>query len=169
MMTWRQANVLLALVSIGLIVFAIAYLQNVLGLPPCPLCILQRVGFMAIALVLLVAAVHGPGRVGLQRYGLLLIFAALLGGGVAVRHLWLQFFPAPGVASCGPGLNFMLNHFSLGDTFAMVFQGTGDCGVQHWSFLGLNIPAWSLLWFALFMAYGVLLWSRNRGLPKAHG
>jgi disulfide bond formation protein DsbB len=161
-MSWRLLNVGVALASIGLIVFAIVYLQNVLGLPPCPLCILQRIGFMGVAAVLIIAALHGPGPVGLARYGVLLMAVAGLGGGVAVRHLWLQFFPTPGVASCGPGLNFMLNYFSLGDTFAMVFQGTGDCGVQHWSFLGLNIPAWSLVWFVVFALYGFMLWRAQR-------
>lgn len=155
-MSWRLWNLLMALSSIALLVFAIAYLQAVLGLPPCPLCILQRIGFMAVAAVLLLAAIHGPAS--LRGYGAAVVVCAMLGGGVALRHLWLQFFPAPGVASCGPGLDFMLNHFSLGDTFAMVFQGTGDCGVQHWSFLGLNIPAWSLLWFVFFVAYGVMMW-----------
>ncbi len=157
-MPWRLVNLGAGLFSVGLIVFAIAYLQNLLGLPPCPLCILQRLGFMGVAAVLVIAALHGPGVKGLNRYGFLLMIVAGLGGGVAVRHLWLQFFPAPGVASCGPGLNFMLNNFSLGDTFAMVFQGTGDCGVQHWLFLGLNIPAWSLVWFAVFAIYGLMLW-----------
>lgn len=156
-MVWRGVNVFMALSSIALIVFAIGYLQNVLGLPPCPLCILQRIGFMAVAAVLLIAAVHGPNSIGLRRYGVLLMAVALLGGAVALRHLWLQFFPASIGVSCGPGLNFMLNHFSLGDTFAMVFQGSGDCGVQHWSFLGLNIPAWSLLWFVLFTLYGFVM------------
>ncbi|MEX1058634.1 MAG: disulfide bond formation protein B, partial [Natronospirillum sp.] len=38
----RVLNGLAALSGAGLIVFAILYLQNVLGLPPCPLCIFQR-------------------------------------------------------------------------------------------------------------------------------
>lgn len=51
------------------------YLQHVVGLEPCPLCIFQRVAFIALGAVFLVAALHGPGRTGAIVY-------ALLGGGL---------------------------------------------------------------------------------------
>ncbi len=153
----RLLNSLAAATSIGLILLAILYLQNTLGLPPCPLCIFQRVGFMAVALVLLVAAVHGPERRGIRVYGGLLILAALGGGGVALRHLWIQWFPPEAVAACGPGLQFMLDNYALSEALNAVFRGTGDCADQHWTFLGLSIPGWSLFWFLLFGAYGGLL------------
>ena len=60
------------------------YLQHVVGLEPCPMCILQRYAFVAIALVALIATVHGPRRTGTVLYGLLVLTAALAGGGVAV-------------------------------------------------------------------------------------
>lgn len=143
--------------SIGLILLAILYLQNTLGLPPCPLCIFQRVGFMAVALVLLVAALHGPARTGTRIYGGAVVLAALAGAGVALRHLWIQWFPPEAVAACGPGLQFMLDNYALSEALNAVFRGTGDCSDQHWTFLGLSIPGWSLFWFVLFGAYGGLL------------
>ena len=85
------------------------YLQHVDGLEPCPLCIFQRVGVMAAALVLLVASLHGPKRIGVRLYGLLTALAAIGGGAVAIRHIWLQSLPADEVPACGPGLEYMMD------------------------------------------------------------
>ena len=65
------------------------YLQHVDGLEPCPLCIFQRVGVMAAALVLLVASLHGPKRIGVRLYGLLTAPAA----GALIKHISLLIFP----------------------------------------------------------------------------
>lgn len=157
----RVLNGLAALISVGLIVFAILYLQNVLGLPPCPLCIFQRVAFMAVALVFLVAAVHGPGVRGLRVYGGLGLLVALTGAGIAARHLWLQAGPGGGIPSCGPGLTFMLDNYALPEVIHTVFRGSGDCGDQHWTWLGLSIPGWALL---SFLGYAVFAgWQVVRG------
>ncbi|MCH8552563.1 MAG: disulfide bond formation protein B [Natronospirillum sp.] len=163
----RILNGLAAATSISLILLAILYLQNTLGLPPCPLCIFQRIGFMAVALVLLIAALHGPGTRGVRVYGGLLLVAGLVGAGVALRHLWLQWSPPTTVAACGPGLQFMLDNYALSDALNAVFQGSGDCSDQHWSFLGFSIPGWSLIWFMLFSAYGALLALWGHVVPPA--
>lgn len=148
----RLLNLLAALASVFLILFAIFYLQHVLSLPPCPLCIFQRIAFMAVALIALVAALHGPQLIGIRVYGALGLIAALTGAGIAIRHLWLQAAPS-GMASCGPGLSFMMDHYPMGDMLAAVFRGSGDCGDQHWQWLGLSIPGWSLISFTLFAVF----------------
>ena len=82
------------------------YLQHVDGLEPCPLCIFQRVGVMAAALVLLVASLHGPKRIGVRLYGLLTALAAIGGGAVAIRHIWLQSLPQmKSLLRAGPGIH----------------------------------------------------------------
>lgn len=155
----RWVNALAAASVVGLLLLAILYLQNSLGLPPCPLCVFQRIAFMAVGLVFLVAALHGPGHKGVRVYGGLALLAALVGAGIAVRHLWLQWFPPAAVASCGPGLQFMLDNYALSEALNAVFRGTGDCSNQHWTFLGLSIPGWSLVWFVIYAVYaGILLW-----------
>ncbi|HXH03196.1 MAG TPA: disulfide bond formation protein B, partial [Candidatus Competibacteraceae bacterium] len=52
----------------GLLAYAILYLQERLGLEPCPLCIFQRIAFIALGLVFLVAAIHQPKRGGRYVY-----------------------------------------------------------------------------------------------------
>ena len=140
----------------GLIAFAL-YLQHVGGQDPCPLCILQRVAFIALMVVFLVAALHGPGRAGAMIYGGLLFTVAGAGAAVAARHVWLQQLPKHQLPECGPGLEFMLNKFPLAQVLQKVLTGSGECAEAGWKFLGLSIAGWSLAWFVLLGAFSLYL------------
>ena len=61
----RRVAVLLGLACTGL-VGASFYVQHVLGVEPCPLCIIQRFTYLALAIVFLGAALL-PSEVALQR------------------------------------------------------------------------------------------------------
>jgi len=133
------------------------YLQYAQGLEPCPLCLVQRGFFYLVMGVSLLAALHGPGRVGTVIYaGLMLLFA---GGGAATaaRQVWLQHLPPEKVPQCGPDLFYMLDNLPLARTLEKLFTGTGECAVVDWSFLGLSIAGWSLLWFVAFCALALWL------------
>ena len=43
-----------------------------------------------------------------------------------------------------------------------VLTGTGDCSAVDWSFLGLSMPAWSLLWFVLLAVWALYAAFRRR-------
>jgi disulfide bond formation protein DsbB len=144
----RALNLLGFAVCAGLLGFAL-YAQHGLGLEPCPLCIFQRVALLVLALVLLVAALHGPGALGGRVYGALAGLCALAGIAVAGRHVWLQSLPPERVPSCGPGLGYLLDTFPLGEALKQVFSGSGECAKVDWTFLGLSMPAWVLAWFLL--------------------
>ena len=145
---------------------AIFYFQAVLGLEPCPMCILSRVCFMAIGAIALVGAIHGPGRGPRGRaprvYAALIALFALAGLGVSLRHSYLQHFP-PAVESCGADLEFMLNALPLAQALPKIFAGTGSCSETQWSFIGLTIPEWAGVWFVVFGA--AALWSAFRRAP----
>ncbi|MBM3344159.1 MAG: disulfide bond formation protein B [Betaproteobacteria bacterium] len=132
----------------GLLAFAY-YLQYVKGEEPCPLCMVQRVAFYALAAVFLVAALHGPARRGRIVYGVLGFIVAGLGAAVAARHVWLQHLPAHLVPSCGPDLQYMLSRFPLAQVWSKVLMGSGQCAETGWQFLGLTIAGWSLLWLVV--------------------
>src|SRR5579862_179994 len=134
----------------GLIAFAL-YLQEQLGLEPCPMCILQRYAFITLGIVALVAAIHGPKGLMLKVYGGLVALIAIAGGGVAIRHSWVQHFP-PKTESCGADLDFLVSSFPLSKALPKIFQGTGSCSAVDWTMLGLSIPEWALVWFAAFAA-----------------
>ena len=137
----------------GLIGFAI-YLQEQMGLDPCPMCILQRYAFVAIGLVALVAGLHGPRRGALTVYALLVVLFALIGGGTATRQSYLQHNP-PKTQSCGTDLEFLLENFPLSQALPKIFTGSGDCAAVKWKFLGLSIPEWALVWFVIFIVAAV--------------
>lgn len=133
------------------------YLQYVEYQDPCPLCILQRVAYIALMILFLVAALHGSGRIGGFVYGGLLFLVAGLGAAVAVRHVWLQHLPKNQVPACGPGLEYMLQKFSLFRALDKILSGSGECAEAGWSFLGLTIAGWSLVWFVILGVFSIWL------------
>lgn len=154
--THRHLFFLAALASAGLMAFAL-YLQQALHLEPCPLCIFQRVFVMAIGAVALVAALHNPGLAGRRVYAGLLGLLAVGGGAVAARQVWLQHLPADQVPECGPGLDYMLESFPLGETLRLVLRGSGECAKVDWTFLGFSIAEWMLVVFAGFLLHAFVL------------
>jgi disulfide bond formation protein DsbB len=140
-------------VCAGLIVFAL-YLQHVMDLEPCPLCILQRYAFILVGLVALLAAIHDPQWWGRRVWGVFLVVAAGLGAGVAARHAWLEHNP-PQIFDCGADLGFMVDAFPLAEALPMIFRGSGDCTEVLWRFVGLSISEWALVWFLIFVVAGL--------------
>ncbi len=146
----------------GLMGFAL-YAQHVLLLDPCPLCVLQRVAVISIGAVFLIAALHDPSGWGSRIYATLLALFAVGGAGVAAWHVRLQNLPPSEVPSCGPGLDYMLENFPLGDALKMVFQGSGECADVVWSFLGLSMPAWVVISVGGLGIAGI--WNNLRKIP----
>ncbi len=125
------------------------YFQFLEHLEPCPLCILQRIFVLFVAIVLLLAVLHNPHGWGIKVYAFLAGMIALAGVAISARHVWLQNLPADQVPSCGPGLNFMLDNFPLSEAIDMVLRGSGECAEVLWTFMGLSIPAWTLIAFII--------------------
>jgi len=159
--TFRAQFALGAAICAGLVGYAL-YAQHIIGLEPCPLCIFQRVAFMALGLVFLTGAIHAPGRAGRAAYAVLALVAGAAGAGIAGRHVWLQSLPPDQVPMCGPGLDYLLDAFPLRDVLARVFRGSGECAEVDWTLLGLSMPAWNLLVFALFAAGALWAGLRRR-------
>lgn len=133
---------------LGLLGFGL-YLQHVVGLEPCPMCIVQRYALVGVALLALAAALLP--RAG--RLALLALAAALAGFGafVAARQSWLQWFP-PEIQTCGRDFYGMIEAFPLRRAIPMIFRGTGDCSAVDWTLLGLTIANWSFLNFVALAA-----------------
>jgi len=149
-----------ALIGYGL------FLQEYKGLEPCPMCVLQRYAFVAIAVVALIAAIHGPRGAGLKVYGAGVALFAIAGAGVAIRHSWLQHFP-PAMETCGTDLEFLINTFPLSQALPKIFAGTGSCSKVDWTFLGLSIPEWALAWYAIFAVAALWTAFRNKNAAEA--
>jgi protein dithiol:quinone oxidoreductase len=153
----RPRALLVGVLAACIAIFGFAlYLQHVEVIEPCPMCILQRYAFAAIAVIALIGVLHNPRRVGLTVYGALLLATALTGAGIAARHSWLQRFPTPSY-SCGADLEYLLDTFPLAKALPAIFSGTGECSKVQWHLLGLSIPEWALIWFAVFAVAAVVV------------
>ena len=138
------------------------YAQHVLGLEACPLCIFQRIALIALGIVFAVAALHAPRGSGARAYSVLGVLVAAVGAGISGWHVRLQNLPPEQVPACGPGLDYMFDAFPMLDALRMVFTGSGECAEVNWSFLGLSMPGWVLVWFVLLGALiAVANWARS--------
>jgi disulfide bond formation protein DsbB len=135
------------------------WIQTKYNLEPCPLCISQRIVFMALGVLFLIAA-SIPNFPRL--FATLQVLTALGGAGVAIRHWWIQAHRESMVADCGVGFDYMFENFPLEKALTLVFRGTGDCAAIDWTFLGLTIPQLSLIAFIGFGVFALYLARLNK-------
>lgn len=156
----RSLFLLIALISLGMLAFGVLYLQNIVGLIPCPMCIVQRDALIGVGVFCLLAACCR--RRGWRAvWGVLAIVLAGGGAFTAARQSWLQWHP-PEFATCGRDLYGMIESFPLARAIPMIFRGSGDCSKVDWTFLGGSIANWSFIWFAVaIVAMLALLASRR--------
>ncbi len=153
---------LLAFIGCLLIMLGALYLEHVVGLEPCPLCIVQRVCVMLFGVASLLAALHGPGKVGQRIYAVVLLLIAAAGAGTAARQVWLQSVPADQLPACIPPLDYLMDSLPFQDVVRVVLHGSADCAEVSWTLFTLSIAEWSLLAFA-----GMLLFSLLQLLRRA--
>lgn len=146
----RRIFALIAAVCAALLAFGL-YLQHVVGLEPCPMCIVQRYALVLIALIAALTAASAKKGIQIGGAALLAVLAGF-GGFVAARQSWLQWYP-PEVVSCGRDFYGMIETFPLQRAIPMIFKGSGDCTKVDWTFLGGSIANWS---FLCFVAIGLL-------------
>ena len=159
----RVGNALGLLACAGGIGYAL-FAEHVLGLPPCPLCIFQRVAVIALGVVFLLAALHNPGQRGARIYAALQLIVASVGVLVASRHIWIQMQPAGSVEACGADLNYLLDILPLAQVIRKVLFASGECAKIDWTFLGLSIANWSFIAFVVFglLVIGLLIGGARR-------
>lgn len=155
----RPAAALLAALCFGLVGYAV-YLQHVDGLPPCPLCILQRYAFLGVSLFAGLAALVGSGLGARLLCGLSLL-SGLAGVGVAARQIWIIHHPT---ISCGlDPIETFVNHLPPAQWLPQVFIANGECAAPLPPVLGVDIPVWSALWLAVVsLAAAALVWRAGR-------
>ncbi len=162
--TWSfRSQFLLGFVACAALLSYALYTQHYGGLLPCPLCTFQRGAFVLLGGVFLIGALHAPrGKAGRAAYALLALLAAAIGTAIAGRHVWLQGLPPDQVPACGPDLSYMMEAFPLLDVLRKVFTGSGECAEVDWTFLGLAMPAWSLIWFVALGLWALYAGYRSR-------
>ena len=156
-MTLPSSRIIFLIVFLGccsLIGVAMIF-QHVMGLEPCPLCIMQRIAVITTGFIALAGAIHNPRRLGIRIYGVLVTLAALGGAGISIRHLWLQHLPPDQVPACGPSLDYLLEVFPLTKVLSMLLVGDGTCAQIVWTLFGISIPGWTLVAFVGLAGIGI--------------
>ncbi len=155
----RAQYLWISLFSLSLVIFAVV-LQQVgyqnISFLPCPLCILQRIGYLGIAISCFLAA--GFSRLK-KAFHLLATISAGFGLVMAVKQVWLVSHPK---SSCGiDPLELWINQFQLAQGLPWLFKADGLCSAKLPAIFGLQVPEWSLLWFCvLFLILAATLFKK---------
>jgi disulfide bond formation protein DsbB len=154
----RSKPVFLAVALVCVAVLGAAlYLQHVGNMLPCPLCVIQRYAFAAIALVCLIAAFLP--KAAAKAGAILAALFSLAGAGVASWHIYIKAHPT---VSCGiDPMETALNKIFTAKMLPFLFQADGLCTTEYEPILGLSLPQWALVWFLVF-AVALLLAFRRR-------
>lgn len=153
----RRVLALICAACVAMLAFGL-YLQHVVGLEPCPMCIVQRYALVGVALFTGLASLGGA-RGWNKSLGALALLMSGFGAFVAARQSWLQWNP-PEFATCGRDFYGMIENYPISRAVPMIFRGSGDCAAVDWTFLGGTIANWSFICFALFFAVLLVLLMR---------
>jgi disulfide bond formation protein DsbB len=145
----RRVLVLVAAACVAMLAFGL-YLQHVVGLEPCPMCIVQRYALVLVAVVAAVTAIAKSRGLLMAGSGLMVLLAGF-GAFVAARQSFLQWYPP--------------ETFPLKRAIPMIFKGSGDCTKIDWTFLGGSIANWSFICFVGITLIGLLLVVRQARRP----
>lgn len=152
------------LAALGLVAGGV-FLQQTMNLAACPLCILQRMLYLLLALEAIaawtVAGSAGPSAPSTRLAALVMGATAVTGAWIAAYQTWLQRF-AKGVSCTAdqPWWEAFVNW--AGNLWPLMFEASGICSEAGWKFLGLSIAEWSLIAFtSMTIAMLVALLRRN--------
>ncbi|MFN7855571.1 MAG: disulfide bond formation protein B [Acidovorax sp.] len=154
----RRVLALISAACVAMLAFGM-YLQHVVGLEPCPMCIVQRYALICVAVFALLASAGG-NKSWWMGWGALALLLSGFGAFVAARQSWLQWYP-PEVATCGRDFYGMIENYPISRSIPMIFRGSGDCTAIDWTFLGGSIANWSFVCFVGFALVLVLLLARS--------
>ena len=145
--SWCALAVVLPLAAVGAALFT----QHAWDMQPCPWCVVQRVVFLAIAVVAL------PGvllRGAWARWSIGSLVALLAASGAAAA-LW-QHFVAASSTSCALTLaDRWIRNSGLGELAPQVFAAYASCADAKVNLLGVPYEFYSLALFAVLGVVGL--------------
>jgi disulfide bond formation protein DsbB len=122
------------------------FFQYVLGYPPCPLCLEQRMSYYAVvplAALLWLGASHGAARKVLLLGLIVIALIMLWNSGLAAYHAGIEWKLWPGPRDCtGP-----IDKFGTTANLLKQLQNISlvRCDVAAWRFLGLSLAGYDVL------------------------
>jgi disulfide bond formation protein DsbB len=160
----RTAAAIVAIVG-ALTVASVYFFQYVLGYPPCPLCLDQRMAFYAsipLAALLWLGAGHGAAR-KVMILGFMAIAAIMLWNtGLSAYHAGVEWKFWPGPADCSGPID------SLGSAGNLMKQLQSirivRCDEAPWRLFGISLAGYDVV-VSLFLV-GVAAWGAKASLAR---
>ena len=153
-------------VSAGFVVLAQYYLENIEGLVPCNLCIVQTMCARGIFLIYFLKILAPNLKWLFDVVGIPVFFTGIAASG---RQIYLQNLPADQLSGgyCDIPFYLIFEMYSFFEGVGKVFQGSAKCAEESWFFLGLNIAEWSMIFFAsmivlLLLRYSLLIFKGQK-------
>ena len=152
----RRIFVLLGTTSLALIIVALLF-EHMLLLEPCLLCYAQRACVYLVILLSLVGFLHKNQSLMIFRSYIGLTIAIIVCGiSLSIRQLYLQNLPPELVPTCGPDIEYLLETLPVLEVFMLAIKGDGNCAEVLWSFMGISIPGWTLVWLFVLFLYSLI-------------
>lgn len=155
MMIQRTLYCSAAITIAGLLLISL-YLQFYQAVQPCPLCILQRICFVALGLFFIVNGLF-LSRAIKKIIDVCCVVISVVGMGLAGRQVWLQYMPATNGSECGVSLQYMWQVLSLQDMVQKILLGGAECSQRNGEFFYMDMAEWAVVWFAVFFILSLYL------------
>jgi protein dithiol:quinone oxidoreductase len=147
-----------------LMLLASFYFEYFIRLAPCALCVVQRVIVTCLLFISFVdLALNKNHRVKVY-CTITGIAGCFVGIVLALRHVWMQLYPSSFVnATCLPDLSYMMKVFSISDIItAIIKHGGAECAKVQWSMLGISMPGWLVVSYAVLLGIHVYSFKANK-------
>lgn len=144
----RSSWLLLTAIVFALEVTALFFQYN-MGLAPCIMCIYQRSAVLGLLFAAIIGAAKPQSKIVRVLAYLVWGISSIWGYLIASEHIAMQTTTDPFAFTCEFEPNFP-SFMPLHEWIPQFFQATGDCGNIDWQFIGLSMPAWMEIIFALF-------------------
>ena len=131
--------------------------QYIGGLPPCQLCLYQRVPYLSAAPVAIVGLLFA-GRLGRRGVGLMALAGAVVfaaGTGVAVFHVGVEQHWWAGLASCGGTIDPDLSFEDLKQQ--LLAAPVVRCDEVLWSLFGVSMAGYNAILSTLLAALAFVI------------
>lgn len=151
----QRSSWLLMAASALLLEMVALFFQYGMRLEPCVMCVYQRVAVLGLFGAGLLGAI-APGNLVVRWAGFSAwVVSAVWGLKLAYEHVDLQLDPSP-FKQCAFKPDFP-DWFKVDQWLPAMFEARGDCTQTVWHFLGLSMPQWMMVIFALFLVVAVVV------------
>lgn len=145
------------------------FLQYVVGMNPCVMCIQQRLAMMALAVMSCLMLLFNLHNLRAKLAAAMAVAApAAFGFYIAVKQVYLQSLPMTEQPSCGAPWTFRWRNAPLFDWYEPIIRGTGSCG-EVYKLFGIPLPMIGVGFFGgVLILLVVALYVSNLPKPKKY-